>query len=113
MAQRRLAIVIDSRKCINCKPCSVACRAQHAVPLGHTRNWLNEETRGTFPRLMATSEPEQCHHCEHPACVRVCPTGALTQSDFAAPEVDQEKCIACGKCVRFCPKQALKLVEER
>jgi ferredoxin len=52
----------------------------------------------------------QNHRCPS---LRVCPTGALTQTGFAAPEVDQEKCIACGKCVRFCPMQALKLEEER
>lgn len=48
----------------------------------------------------------QNHPC--PA-VRVCPVGALAQKGFQAPDVNQEACIACGKCVRFCPMRALAL----
>ncbi|MDY2754925.1 MAG: 4Fe-4S binding protein [Candidatus Treponema excrementipullorum] len=35
--------------------------------------------------------------------------GALSQEGFAAPTVNQEKCIKCGKCVRYCPMKALVL----
>ncbi|MEA4964648.1 MAG: 4Fe-4S binding protein [Oscillospiraceae bacterium] len=48
----------------------------------------------------------QNHPCPS---VRVCPVGALTQSGYAAPIADQEKCIRCGKCVKFCPMRALTL----
>ncbi|MGE4353278.1 MAG: 4Fe-4S binding protein [Oscillospiraceae bacterium] len=48
----------------------------------------------------------QNHFC--PA-VRVCPVGAISQKGFSAPKVDMEKCIRCGKCVRFCPMRALSL----
>jgi Fe-S-cluster-containing hydrogenase component 2 len=48
----------------------------------------------------------------HPCpAVNVCPVGALKQKGFDAPAVDQEQCIACGKCVRFCPMGALQLPE--
>ena len=46
----------------------------------------------------------QNHRC--PA-VRVCPAGALSQNGNAAPVVDREKCIDCGKCARACPMRAL------
>jgi len=52
----------------------------------------------------------QNHKCPS---VRVCPVGALSQQGYHAPSVDQEKCIECGKCVRFCPMGALLLKEER
>lgn len=46
----------------------------------------------------------------HPCpAVRVCPTGALKQNGYDAPTVDMDKCIRCGKCVRFCPMRALNL----
>ncbi len=48
----------------------------------------------------------QNHPC--PA-VRVCPTGALTQKGFAAPEVNSGLCTGCGKCVRKCFPGALRL----
>lgn len=53
------------------------------------------------------------HKCpqNHPCpSVRVCPAGALSQQGFKAPTVDHDKCTQCGKCVRFCPKGALRLI---
>ncbi len=48
----------------------------------------------------------QNHRCPS---VQICPTGALKQKGFAAPVVDQDACVLCGKCVRFCPMGALSL----
>jgi len=48
----------------------------------------------------------QNHACPS---IKVCPVGALTQSGYSAPVVDCDKCIECGKCVKFCPMRALKL----
>ena len=46
----------------------------------------------------------QNHPC--PA-VKVCPTGAIKQNGFAAPVIDEEKCIQCEECVMFCPMGAI------
>lgn len=48
----------------------------------------------------------QNHPCPS---VRVCPVGALAQRGFKAPTADQDKCIKCGKCVKYCPMRALTL----
>lgn len=48
----------------------------------------------------------QNHPCPS---VKVCPVNALSQKGFDAPVVDQQKCIKCGKCVRFCPMRALRM----
>ncbi|MFA9377652.1 MAG: 4Fe-4S binding protein [Lachnotalea sp.] len=42
--------------------------------------------------------------------VSICPVGALLQEGFAAPTVDMDSCIQCGKCTSFCPRGALVLV---
>ncbi len=47
----------------------------------------------------------QNHPC--PA-VKVCPVNAMTQKGFAAPEIDAKACIACKKCIRFCPMGAIR-----
>ena len=48
-----------------------------------------------------------CSGCA--ACVYTCPKQAIQlKSDncgFRYPEIDQEKCISCGKCVTICPFQ--------
>lgn len=48
----------------------------------------------------------QNHPCPS---VRVCPVGALSQKGYNAPIVDMDKCIKCGKCVKYCPRRALVL----
>jgi len=50
----------------------------------------------------------QNHKCPS---LRVCPVGALSQKGFSAPDIDNNKCIACGKCINFCPMRAFSLVE--
>jgi Fe-S-cluster-containing dehydrogenase component len=106
MNDKRYALVIDTRRCINCKACVVACRAENRVPLGHSRDWIGEEHRGTWPRLMAAFEPEQCHHCGNPSCVRVCPTGASFQRHDGIVLVNEKECIGCRYCMIACPFDA-------
>ena len=48
----------------------------------------------------------QNHTCPS---VKVCPVGALIQKGYDAPEVDNEKCVKCGKCSNYCPMRALVL----
>jgi ferredoxin len=47
----------------------------------------------------------QNHPCPS---VKVCPVSALIQHGFDAPEVDENKCITCKKCVNYCPMGAIK-----
>ena len=56
-------------------------------------------------RVSATRCPQN-HPCPS---VRVCPVEALTQSGYRAPKVNMDKCIKCGKCVRYCPMGAISL----
>ncbi len=106
MSGKRYALIIDSRKCINCKACVVACRGENRVPLGYSRDWINEEHRGTWPKLRATFEPEQCHHCAVPSCVSVCPTGASFQREDGIVLIKEADCIGCRACMTACPYNA-------
>lgn len=43
-------------------------------------------------------------------CVHVCKFGAISMnSKTGLPEVDEEKCTACGACVKACPKGVIEL----
>ncbi|MFZ7104287.1 MAG: 4Fe-4S binding protein [Peptococcaceae bacterium] len=37
--------------------------------------------------------------------VNVCPTGAIVQKGYGCPRIDYDKCIRCGKCIKYCPMQ--------
>ena len=47
----RYAMAIDTRKCVGCSDCVVACQTENNVPIGYCRDWVVEVTDGTYPQL--------------------------------------------------------------
>jgi H+/Na+-translocating ferredoxin:NAD+ oxidoreductase subunit B len=44
-------------------------------------------------------------------CMRACPFDAITMSADNLPQINPDKCTACGKCVAACPKQVIELAQ--
>jgi electron transport protein HydN len=55
------------------------------------------------------SVPVQCKHCENPACLAVCQSGAISRVDNKVI-IDQERCIGCKSCAEACPFGAVRMV---
>jgi formate dehydrogenase iron-sulfur subunit len=53
------------------------------------------------PRWLMSSDV--CKHCTHAACLDVCPTGALTRTEFGTVVVQSDVCNGCGYCIPACP----------
>ena len=49
---KRYAMTVDTRLCVGCKACVLACKAENAVPDGFCRDWVVEEVRGEFPEAL-------------------------------------------------------------
>jgi Fe-S-cluster-containing dehydrogenase component len=100
-------MAIDTRQCIGCQDCVVACNVENNVPPGKRRNWVRTEVAGRFPDLKLTFFSERCNHCDEPPCVPVCPVGASHVSDLGkTTQIHYDKCIKCGLCIPACPYNA-------
>jgi formate dehydrogenase iron-sulfur subunit len=120
---RRYGFFTDTSVCIGCKACEVACKEWNGVPdnpvgfsglsydntldLGANawRHVAFIEQPGTAPEdqfawLMSS---DVCKHCTSAACLEVCPTGAIFNSEFGTVVVQDDVCNGCGYCVTACP----------
>lgn len=52
-----------------------------------------------------------CPHDHICPLIKLCPVGAISQDEDGYPVIDYALCIECQKCVRKCPKQAMKVVD--
>ena len=106
----KLAIGINLDRCIGCHTCANACKMQNNVPDGMLWNRVITEgcdaidgAVGEYPNLTRTYVPLACQHCENPACLKVCPTGATYKDEQGRVEIDYDRCIGCRMCVMSCP----------
>lgn len=111
--KKQYAMVIDARRCYGVQACTVACKAEHKVPLGENRSWVEEIEKGNYPQVSRSFLPRLCNHCSEPACVKVCPTGATwKRQQDGIVVVDKDVCIGCKYCVQACPYDARFVNEE-
>jgi len=57
---------------------------------------------------MITIDKNRCPQNHRCPSIKVCPVGAISQEGFGLPVVNQELCIECGKCIKFCPMRAIQ-----
>jgi tetrathionate reductase subunit B len=104
---KQYGMLIDTRRCIGCHTCSVACKSEFDIPLGVTRSWVEYTEKGNFPNVARHFLPRLCNHCRHPQCVNVCPTGATYKREQdGIVVVDSGQCIGCKYCIQACPYDA-------
>ncbi len=101
--KKRFAMSHDTRRCVGCHACVIACKTENALPNSGFRDWIATDTHGTFPNLAMEIRSERCNHCASPSCVTACPTGASHVNEGGIVAVTHRKCTGCKACIAACP----------
>jgi Fe-S-cluster-containing dehydrogenase component len=116
---KKLGLVIDLDTCVGCHACAVNCKewntGGHSAPLpdfdpyganvsGVWFNRIHTFEAGEGDASRTVHFPKSCLHCETPACVTVCPTGAsFKRAEDGIVLVNPDTCIGCKLCSWACP----------
>lgn len=116
---KRLGLVIDLDICVGCHACAVNCKEWNTGgvaapltdldpyggdPLGVWFNRIHSFEAGEGEQGRTVHFPRSCLHCEEPACVTVCPTGAsYKRAEDGIVLVNEDLCIGCKLCSWACP----------
>lgn len=120
----RYGIAIDSKRCMACYACFMACKDEHcgwasklSAPQPHMgQYWMNikEWERGDNERRIKTATvPTPCSHCDNPACQAAATVeGAVYKRDDGIVIIDPEKAKGQKQIVDACPIGAIYWNEE-
>jgi Fe-S-cluster-containing dehydrogenase component/CRP-like cAMP-binding protein len=99
----RSLLVIDLSECVRCGHCAWACEEMYGV------SRLIRRGDKVVARVRETEAPQSlllpnsCQHCENPACMVDCPTGAIGRDPEGEVFIREALCTGCSACAKACP----------
>lgn len=97
------AILNDLTLCVGCGSCVQACREANGLPQSPPDAPLSGTRWSRLAVVDGLGVRRQCMHCVDPACVSVCPVGALKKTAAGPVTYDPDACIGCRYCMVACP----------
>lgn len=103
MSRYRIESVPD--KCKACRRCEIACiAAHHGLTFKEALKKRDElVSRVHVIKDGALKAPISCQMCPDAPCVRICPSGVLTQDAEGLIHVNPQYCTGCMLCIMACP----------
>ena len=108
-----LGFYFDMTRCVGCRACQVACKDRNNLDTGLIFRYAKTYETGSFPDVGMYNYSGSCNHCENPACITVCPTGAMYKAEDGTVIHDDDMCIGCKACMNICPYGAPTFDEVR
>jgi Fe-S-cluster-containing dehydrogenase component len=97
-------LMIEGSSCIGCQSCMAACKLENDLPAGpRPIAAIQVGPLETDNGLLTQHVPATCYHCDQPACVLACPTGAMQKREDGLVFSDLDLCIGCQTCAVACP----------
>ncbi|KPU46087.1 iron-sulfur protein [Oxobacter pfennigii] len=99
-------IFVIKEKCNGCMSCVVACTLAHEKASTYQSASKIEPGRISVQAVKGKPVPLVCHHCENPACVNACMSGAMqkdSETGIVSNEGNLQKCVGCWMCIMACP----------
>lgn len=107
--KKQLAFMVDSKKCVGCYSCAMACKNQYHQEVGVTWRTITPLGKKDYPYEERAFYSLACNHCASPVCVEVCPVNAHVKRDKDGIVVhSSDKCIYCMACIEECSYGASK-----
>jgi len=98
-------ILTDVTRCVGCQKCVKACQQENKClsespdQKSRPEELFNTRWTSIIRRPQQHFVRRQCRHCLDPACVSVCPVGAMIKTDTGPVVYDKSKCIGCRYCI--------------
>jgi Fe-S-cluster-containing dehydrogenase component len=108
------ALIIDTKDCVGCNACEVACKQEHNLPVGP--RWItvrSDSPKEVAGKMQLRYVVAHCVHCSQPMCRDRCPVNAIIRRVDGIILINEELCIGCKGCVDACPLGVMQFDENK
>ena len=95
-------LATHDEKCVGCMTCTAACSSLYFKEDNPAKSCIQVQDLGAGKFHLVVCDQE----CM--ACVRECPTRAISRNKSGALVIDKKKCVGCLACVAVCPIGAMR-----
>ena len=102
MAATAKILKMDDSRCVGCMNCTSVCSKLYFKEDNPAKSCIVVQDAGPGAFHLVACDQE----CM--ACVRECPTRAMSRAKSGALVIDRKKCVGCLACVAVCPIGAMR-----